>query len=732
MQVIDTFEQRVLGKVATATVNSGLNSPYPSDNVAPVPSTSLNIVSDDIHDLLYHSGNRGLVTEMGNDYTFLGVIGNTRTSADSGVGSLSMDHIASQLNQEINTRPVIRTGFDSGDGKEVIKGALRHWASECGLFEDGLSGDVLMGLSNEAPGIGYYDHPTKRLVGIAFDPDAAVIQWIPTESEVVDPGFPLDIGESLRLVVGFNDTVPVTMGVVSAEYNFTSGQTFEGSDGNADSGSASLLFAYNQYDDQLALWERRQGKADRLVTNVVGAGPGVRVAAVDVKITRTSADTVTYDLRMNYSGYDVLWAISKTVAGSYLPKALAVTSLDLTSKSSALGSNGYRVREGIVSAYIMGEDSSNVNIYDWEGGGTIFRMEWPANTGWTDVSIPGIAGNAWQMINDLATTYGLIFDPRSFSIYPPENIVGNVGAVQQIMVKGSGESIQTNARDRAETVEVVNYNYTTSQNVYDFIQLFKADTAYSVGLGERQEHIVQTDASFSFLQQPECVTVPQAIRVNKDPNAGESVYSVYDSDNLEVDPNTWRDGGGDITVEGTGVPGELKIIIQAPNNSLATRTPPFIISIESSIPSLVIAGVGSKAYKETLTVYTGAGSGSDIKKVGITYDNPLVGAEWIAWNIGAGLGALYGTSYTTASGNYAQERFFPDIKPIRRAGSYYLPLSMSDTASTTNISTATRYNSCLTTNREYQGKTCGEVNALFAGKSVRYVNMSPLPRIMEH
>lgn len=729
MQLVDTKLQLQLGKVATASINSGVNSPYPSDTTAPVPSANLSIVSDDIHDLMYSSGNRGAMIADDETYNFLGTISNTRTSGDSGVGSLSLDHAASRLNQEINTRPVVGSGFDDGAGKEILKGALRHWASECGVYEDGVTGDILMGISNEAPGIGYYKHPTKRMLGVAFDPDAEVIQWVPTESEVIDPGFPLDIGESLSVVVGFNDIVTRTLGVISAEFGFTSGQSFEAGEGTADAGRASLLFAYNQFDDNIAIWERREGKADKLVFNLGTTGEGLRMAYCDLKITRTAATTVRYDIRMDYDGSDFTWISDKTVTDSYLPKALAVTHVDMTSKGTGLV--GYRIREGIVSAYIRAGDSRNISIVDWQGGGTKFTMVWPAKTNWTNVAIPGMSGNAWQMINDLATTYGLIFDPRTFTIFPPEELVGNVGATQKILTKGNGVSIQTNARERAETVEVVNYDYKASRDIYDEIQLYKADTAYSVALGERQEHIVQTDSTFSLLTQPECVTVPTAIRVQKNPNAGESVYSVYDSDNLEVDPNTWRDGGGDISVEGTGVPGEMKIIIQAPNNVLATRTPPFIISIESSIPSLIISGIGAMARKKTLTVYTGAGSGADIKKVGITYDSPLVGAEWIAWNIGAGLGALYGTSYTTASGNFAQEGWFPELLPIRRKGSYYLPLSVSDTASTTNVSTATRYNSCIAINREFQGKTCADVNTLFAGKNVRYVNMSPLPQIMD-
>lgn len=725
MQLVDIDTDEQLGRLANASVSSGYNSPYPSDTVAPVPSATLNIVDENIHDLMYHAGNVGALVS-GTKEQYRGVLNNTSSSGDSGMGSVSLDHVTARLNQDITTRPVVSSGFDAGDGREIIKGALRHWASECGAFEDGLKGEVLMGLSNDVPGVGFYDHPTKRLIGIEFGGGANVNQWVPTESASVDPGFPLGVGESLKIVAGFNSNVPPTMGVWSAEIGFTSGQSFSASEDNADAGEASLLVTYNPYTDNLAVWEKRAGKTTTAVLNVTGAGAGYLMSVAQIQMTRVSDTAVKYALRMYYGLGDLVYVSEATRNGSFMPTSLAVKNLNLTAKGSL---TGFRTWEGIGSAYILAGDAPNITTNEWFNGGVRFNMTWPSSTAWRNVAIPGIAGNCWQMINDLATTYGLIFDPLTMSLFPPETIVS--GFQQKILQQAQGVSVQVNARERAETVEIVNYNYKYSSDVFDNIQLFKADTAYSVGLGERQEHTVQTDATFSFLEQPVCVTVPQAIRANKNPNNDQSVYSVYDSDNLEVDPRTWRDGGGDISIESTVTPGEFNIIIQAPNNALASRKPPFIISIESSIPSLVISGVGSVARKETLTVYTGAGSGIDIKKVGTTYDNPLTGAEWIAWNLGAGLGALYGTSYTTASGNFAQEGYFNSPLPIRRKGSYYLPLSISSGPASLNVSAATRYNSCVSINREYQGKTCGEVNALFAGKNVRYVNMSPLPQIME-
>lgn len=724
MQVVDTATGEQLGSLSNASINSGINSPYPSDTTAPVPSASLNVVSKDVHDLMYHAGNTGALVE-GTAEVYRGVLSSTGSQGDSGLGSLNMDHVTSRLNQDITTRPVVSSGFDGGDGREIIKGALRHWASECGVFEDGVRGDVRLGLSNDVPGIGYYDHPTKRLIGTEFEGGTNVNQWVPTESAAVDPGFGLGIGESLNLVVGFNSSTIPTLGVWSAEFGFTSGQSFS-ADESSDTGAASLLVSYNPFTDSLAIWEKRAGKATTSVINVGGAGPGYILSTAQIKLTRTSATTVKYDLRLYYGAGQSVYVASVSRLNSYLPTSLAVQNIDLTAKGAL---TGFRTWEGVGSVYILDGSAPDVTNDEWFNGGVRFDLTWPASTAWTNVAIPGIAGNCWQMINDLATTYGLLFDPLTMSLFAPETLVS--GTNQKFLQNASGVGIQVNARQRAETVEIVNYNYKTSKDVFDNIQLFKADTAYAVGLGERQENVVQTDATFSFLSQPVCVTVPQAIKVNKNPNNGQSVYSVYDSDNLEVDPATWRDGGGEITVESTETPGELKIIIQAPNNALATRTPPFIISIESTIPSLVVSGVGSVARKETLTVYTGAGSGIDINKVGTTYDNPLVGAEWIAWNMGAGLGALYGTSYTTASGNFAKEGYFSPVLPIRRKGSYYLPLSISNSASATNISTATRYNSCKAINREHQGKTCADVNALFAGKNVRYANMSPLPQIME-
>lgn len=722
MEVVDLDTSEQLGRIANLSVSSGVNSPYPTDTTAPVPSTTITVAGDDVHDLMYHSGNRGALRN-GTSLPFTGVIGNTESSGDSGLGSISVDHVSSRLNQEITTRPIMSSGFDGGDGKRIIQGTLRHWASECGLFEDGVDGHVLMGFSNNVPGVGYYSHPSKRMLGVGFDPSANVNQWVPTESATVDPGFGLRLGQSLRFVIGFNEQVPVTLATVTAKVTMSAGQVYSIGE-ESEGGATTLIIDYKQNTNYVTIRET-QGTRTATVFNVLLPKP-YRLIAVDLTLTRTTNNNVKYDLSM-LSEDGLPHTNSITVVNSLMPDSIAVDNCVLTHKDYL---EGFRTFEGVGSLYII-RGGKPLTITDWYTNGVQFNFVWPGKDVWKNSAIPGVTGTAWELINDLATTYGLLFDPLRFTLLPPETIVGMPKQIQGVLTRGSGVRVQSNARERAETVEVVNYNYKSSQDVFDSVRLYEEETVYSLAAGERQEHIVQTEGSFSRLDQPTCVSALTAAKYIKNKNYGESIYSVYDSANREVTPNEWNKSGGSIVVSGTGVLGEIKIEIQAPTQSLTAATPPFTISLETSIPSLVIAGIGMKPDKKTLTVYTGAGSGIDIKKVGITYDNPLVAAEWIAWNVGAGLGALYGTSYTTASGTFPLLGYFGTVQPIRRKGSYYLPLSISNSASTVNVSTATRYNSCNAIVSEYSGKTCAEVNTLFAGKNVRYVNMSPLPQIMD-
>lgn len=180
-------------------------------------------------------------------------------------------------------------------------------------------------------------------------------------------------------------------------------------------------------------------------------------------------------------------------------------------------------------------------------------------------------------------------------------------------------------------------------------------------------------------------------------------------------------------MESTTTPGELKLVVQAPNNPLASRKPPFIISIEGTIPSLIISGLGAVSDKKTITSYTGAGDGINVKKLGTTYDSPLVARNSQAWEVAVLLGSIYGTTPSTLSGNRTAVGFGGILEMgIRYRNALYLATQWSVQGSRVQISSTIRFTPNSIFNDEYSDLTCGQFNSLYEGKNINYLNISPL------
>lgn len=718
---------KVVGQVATSSIQSGVSSPFPTDATAPVPSTNLTVASKEAHEITYMSGDSATVSTASGP--FVGRIGSTQVNETGGLATISVDHTTAALNQDIVTLPVFSSGQDKGYGPGILAGALSHWASECGLFVNGIRGNVLMGINNIAPGIGYYRHPTTRYLGVEYEAGNNYLQWVPTESNKVDPGISLTTGESLKFVIGmnlFSGTHPrPTVGGKITFASLVLGDAGAGSEASTYT-EPSLEWTYTTATGNFLLREttRTSGAAAKTAINYVAAPTAVKNPNfIEITITRTAEKTLAYSCRTVFSSLSPApeTSSSGTVTNSYVPPQLSPSQVIL---DTYLPNAFSRQFTGVQSFYITRGGVANTATF-WEERAHKSLVPVVGNPAWDYTVVPGMSGNAWQMINDLAAVYRLVYVPLFGSMVSPGDIIAiNSGATVR---PTSGASLSTQVREMAETVEVVNYDYTYSLDSFSPIQLYVSDTAYSVGLGERQEHTVQTDSTFTLLEQPECVTVPAAIRAHRDPKIGQSLYSVYDSDNLEVDPNTWNAGGGFISVESTTTPGEMKLVIQAPSNPLATRKPPFIISIESTIPSLIISGLGAKSAKKTITSYTGAGDGINVKKIGTTYDNPLVAKNSQAWEVAVLLGSLYGTTPSTMSANLEASGFSGlDEIGIRYRSAYYVATQTTTQNNRLQVNGSVRFTPIALFNNDYANMTCGQFNTLMAGKTIRQLNISPL------
>lgn len=714
------LQGKQLGKVVTTSINGGVSSPFPSDSVAPTPSANVTVASPDVREYIYMTGDAASVRfpETGRlgETVFSGNIASVQQNSSSALARVDVDHASSNLNQEVVTRPLMSTGFDSGRGSWLLQGAFTQFAGECGLFEDGIKGNVLLGITNRVPGIGYYRHASKRFTGVEFGEESPEIQWVPTEASEVDSGISLTVGESINLVVGFTSLV-FWDGTYYLDGNF--GITPDASGGSTTIAQPFWYWRYNPGDGNFTFSERLYSGAIKPVFTIEVGSLFERPQFFEIKVTRTAAKTLKYDLRFVFEETATPYTSTATITNSYVPTSIVPSSLTMTAVRAA-DSGAIQNMIGYSSLYVT-KDAEPNDSAAWAGQGFRLSFDTANSTSWNYSVVPGVAGNAWQLVHDMASAYGLIFNPIAVSLAR----AGDVGA--QYSGSPSGLNITSQVRDMSETVEVVNYDYLHSQDVFDPIQLYQSDTAYSLAIGERQEHTVTTDATFSMLYQPECVTPETARDYKLDPTIGESVYSVYDSGFRSVSPAAWNEGGGFITVEGTGVPGEMKLVIQAPTNPLTTADPPFTISIESSIPSLIISGMGAVARKKTITSYTGAGQGINIKKVGTTYDNPMIATDRMAWEAALLLGNLYGTTPTTVTVNIPDNPAGNMAAPrILHEGGVYLPTQWSRQGNMLNVSSAIRYTSCAEFNEDYAGMTNAEYNAMYAGKNIRYVNISPL------
>lgn len=718
---------KAVGQVATSSIQSGVSSPFPTDSTAPVPSANLTVASKEAEEITYMSGDSATVSSEAG--VLVGRIGSTQVNESGGLATISVDHTTAALNQDIVTLPVFSTGHDNGYGAGILIGAMSHWAAECGLFVNGIRGNVLMGINNVAPGIGYYRHPTTRYLGVEYEAGNNYLQWVPTESNKIDPGISLTTGESLKFVIGMNlfgGTHPRP--TVGGKITFASSVLSDvGTEGEVSTYTQPALeWTYTTATGNFLLREttRTSGAAAKTAINYVAAPTSVKNPSfIEITITRTAAKTLTYTCRTVFGSLFPApeTSSSGTVTNSYIPPQLSPSAVTL---DTYLFDTIFRKFTGVQSFYITRGGVANTATF-WEERAHKSLIGSVSDPAWRYTVVPGMSGNAWQMINDLAAVYRLIYIPLFGSMASPGDTItiNNSGTVRPT----SGASLSTQVREMAETVEVVNYDYRYSRDSFSPIQLYSSDTAYSVGVGERQEHTVQTDSTFTLLEQPECVTPVVARNAQLNPDYAQSIYSVRDSGFRAVTPREWDEEGGFISVEGTGVPGEIKIVIQAPSNKLLTADPPYTISIESSIPSLIISGLGAKSAKKTITSYTGAGDGINVKKIGTTYDNPLVAKNSQAWEVAVLLGSLYGTTPSTIGANLEASGFSGiEEVGVRYRSAYYVATQTTTQNNRLQVNSSVRFTPIQLFNSDYGNMTCGQFNSLFAGKSIRYMNISPL------
>lgn len=727
-QIINAKNEE-LGKLANYSISTGLNSAYPGGSTNTYPNLTATVVSEAPLDMIFEANKqvqlRGSYRSptSGTPTTrqvsiFKGELASTKSSEISGRSSLNVDGIAAQLNQDIATYPIIGGGI--GDSAPVntnfaVAYALYHWMSECQIFRWLHPGIMELQVPNTKYGIGYYNQPIARLYGVNF-PSSSVgtTSWLATAP---DMGIRFVKGDKLHFVSIFSQyAVPQPEQSVNIRFDSAvsvSGVTYD---------LPALRFVQNTATRVVSVFEESTGTTQAIHSFTLPVGS--RDAKVDCEAHRTSATQVVYTTQVSYidaSNNPQMVSQAFTRNNTLLPDILRVQEVLMSNTSDDF--------RGVDTFYVVRTDvfRSTLSAISLDG----LRVAIPVSTpsGVMPV-IPGLTGNCWALVNDICTYYSLTFEPSILQVLNAASINPSTEAQNHVL---DPIVLEGQARELAETVEVVNYNHRMSSSFSDEIELWRADSTYSLARGERQEHTIRVDGSLVYAVDPRIVNPDYFIEWTRGKQAVESIYCVFGADNTTVNVGEWADKGGFIRFEQTGVPGEVKLVIQAPQEAL-TKAAPYTISLEGSLPALTLAGIGVKERKETLTIHTGAGQVP--KKVGTTHDSPLVSATWLARNVGAGLGAQYGTSVTSATGGYAVG-YEPDSMPpfapyyIRKQGSLYRVLGASMTQSHVDISGAERYVRCMDVNSEYAGMTCAQVNALFAGKDINYHNLAPLKRFID-
>lgn len=732
VHISDTSKGEALRQIGDVNFSYGLNSPFPGESQTPVPSASFQVAGD--VDNLYRLDNTARIETKweGNSEVQTIFGGRFATSSDMPVTGMTIDHQTNELNKDIRSWPIVTDpAMDTSEGRRTITGALRHWYAQCGLTEYGVRGDFLFNTTNSLPNVAYYDNPLIPFMGV-YNPNKYDIEWRRPEPFMADEGASFGVGETVTFIVKANNNFgKASEGEQDSwipswgcDFEFLSGRTSGGvEDPNLRSG-LTLNYFYETNDAAIREYTYADGEfVSEKVTYVDNAAFPGSLDYFIVEATRLSEIDVEYKLMLwNYSAHSEFTFVSSQ---NYLPDNLALsavygTAVDMDYSSPAIGG-----REGVQGIYVIKgkvwsiqeEDKFEINI------------PWSNKPIFKDCVIPGLQGNAWTMVNDLCSTYGLQFDSIHGDFV--EASIANYG-VPWNTSEGSQVSVQASTRELAERVEVVNYNYKGISYFTNRMTVYKAEEVFSVGMGETVEFVIKLPegSSLSSFLQPASNSVSAVIKAWNNPNNNQSWYSVYDDDNIEVDWRSWDNSGGSVSLEYTDTIGELKMILTGPNNDLISKESTFHLSMAGSdIPSLIIAGSGVVSNKETLSVRTGAGKARNLKPVGITYDNKLVPSSKIAYKVATGLASLYGTTQTKAVGVFPSPgdvRF--STAPIMKHGAYYSPVTISYRAgSNANVSDSVRHTPVRWMQEHWKGLTCAEYEAKWAAGTIcREVNISPL------
>lgn len=363
---------------------------------------------------------------------------------------------------------------------------------------------------------------------------------------------------------------------------------------------------------------------------------------------------------------------------------------------------------------------------------------WAAPTELASAAVPGYRGNVWEMLKKLLVAYRLEMTLGDNGIYIYSR--GDINPIQSSNTAPFRPSAITTTESARETVKELEISINKWQNSFGGfgatgpMELWRADSVYTIEKGEVQEHIIETEA---IIVEARELTPVSGVPVPYTWNYGS--YVITGADGYIVDPQWWLDNGGSITVALTESPNQLKITITAP--SVVTPRAPYRVSEGvADRPALYVFGLGTKLLStRKVRVLTGATNGSTTP---LEYDNPFITTDLAAYDIAADMGGSYSNPKVTKTFTEPYS-INPDTDEVVRPavlqegngtgegavfyheGSNFKVTSLTINPKGYTVNTAEKFNSIKFLNLDFANKTIDDWNTYHAGKTVKDINLAP-------
>lgn len=644
------------------------------------------------------------------------------SSSNNGKAAIDASTIFERLNTEQTVLPIIYNEVASVD---PVREALAHWMLMCGITPERLDGKLLQYLGGDYVGISTFGYIADSISKFRFyGPADEYVTFVPSATTYTNP---IEVNPAQGVTIGGGFALDNTLSEIVLTTTTLRNNT-------------TVLYKVRRNGSTWTVREKVGSAAETvLLTKTYAPTSSNNTIYAFAKVSaNAAADKVDITLRLMELGTGDVTVISDTTATAVTSTLRNRPRLSSVKLGYDIALTGGHTVYGRPTSYFLLESAplqavfpvdnyaitTAVSVLDAE-----FKDKMP-------FKIPGFTGNVWDKMRELCSILELdIYFERDIIriVYRDakrETIGGDFIPALNVAKGSMVEKVAD--RETARSVDVLYREMLGSDADFANTLLWKSTSVYTLERGETVEEVIQTDSSFVLLHQPLPVSgVPVPY------NSAFGSYVITGNDGYIVDPTWWKDNGGSIKVEQTGVSGEIKLIMQAPTVD-TVRAPYRVSEGVADRPALYILGYGMRMSEpKTLKTYTGADDAA--QDVGVTFDSPFITKKLLAQNTGHKLAVTYGTATSDASFVISQADQLPivtSVDPLTPLGdcvywkgSYYRIASESIAHGSITVNTADRFNTIGVVNGEFAtGKTVADWNALHAGKVIREVNIAPLPK----